>query len=177
MKNILLIQFLLLSIVSSYGQSEERLTLTYDGVEPVIMQVEDKTAEQLYTSAVNWVKESYKNPDKVLKAEIEYQKIRLNGYSSKAYYWKTLGIPIYYIEYTIEVSFKDGRYKFEFIIGQAYTQTGDKAFSYKNFYKNNGQVRKMYKDSKLGLENTMNNLLLSFHLYVSGEAKNIDSDW
>ena len=92
----------------TFGQELPQLTLTQNGVEPIVVDVKEKTAQELYQKALNWVQETYKNPDEVLKANITNEKIRFNGYKQHAWSWKTMGMKqTVDMEYTIEVSFKD----------------------------------------------------------------------
>lgn len=178
MKNFLL----LLSIIfSNYciGQDISQLKLTPMGVEAIIVEVDSLSAPELYNKALNWVKETYKNPEKVLKAEILNDKIRLDGFANDAWWYKTLGIrSSYNMEYTVEIAFKDGRYKFQYFIGQFYVDGGQQAlFDYKTFYKKNGEVKKTYSDAVPSLEITMNELSKSFYNYVTGKTSEKDSDW
>jgi hypothetical protein len=75
---------------------------------------------KINNKAQNWVQETYKTPDKVLKANIVNEKIRVDGFVKDAWWYKSLGVTFFYdMEYTIEISFKDNRYRFEYIIGES----------------------------------------------------------
>src|SRR5690606_1935870 len=104
---------------------------------------------KIYNKAINWVQETYKNPDKVLKANITNEKIRIDGFANGAWWYKTLGITSNMdMEYTLEISFKDGKYRFEYIIGQFFLSSGEKAlYNYSTFFKKDGEIRKMYSDA------------------------------
>ena len=163
----------------AFGQEIPQLKLTREGVEPIIVKADSLTASEIYKNALKWVQESYKNPDKVLKANIENKKIRIEGFASDAWWYKSLGIKqSYNMEYTIKISFKDDRYRFEHIIGKFYVDGGHKVlYGYKSFFKNSGEVRKVYKDAVPSLEQTMNDLSLSFYNYITGKTTEENDAW
>ena len=178
MKNILVPIAILISSFS-FAQDIPKLKLSPTGVEAIVVNVDTLKADYLYKKAINWVQESYKNPDKVLKYKIENEKIRIDGFATNAWWYKTLGMKMNYnMDYSIEVSFKDGKYRFEFIVGQFYTDGGQKFLAnYTSFFKSSGEVKGVYSDAVPSLEETMNNLLLSFHNYINGLKSKKDSNW
>jgi len=161
----------------SIAQKIPQLELTTNGVEPIVVKVDDMNASKIYKKAKNWVKETYKNPDKVLKADITNKKIIISGYASNAWSYKTfISRNTFDMEYRIEISFKDGRYRFEFIPGQFYTGNGQKVlYDYESFFKRNGKVKKTYSEAPPTMEETMNDLSQSFFDYVSGKV--LEDDW
>jgi hypothetical protein len=167
--------FTLIAVFSSqifFGQEIPKLKLTQNGVEPIVVELANSTANELYEKSINWVKETYKSPDAVLKATIENEKIRVNGFSKNAYWYKALGIKYYGdINYSLEIEFKDGKYRFNYIIDNA-----DLTFCQKNFFKK-GKIRKSGKDAVPALEETMNDLSQSFYNYVTGKNKSKKDDW
>lgn len=96
-----------------------------------------------------------------------------------AWWYKSLGIKqTYNMEYSVEISFKDGKYKFEYIIGQFFIDGGQKVFyDYKTFFKKTGEIRTAYTDAVPSLEETMNNLSLNFYDYITGKNKIKDDKW
>ena len=179
MKKILFLTLTILISNLSIGQEIPKLKLTPNGVEPIVVEVDSLSASEIYQKAQNWVQETYKNPDKVLKANIANEKIRIDGFATNAWWYKSLGITnSYNMEYTIEISFKDGRYRFEYIIGQFFIDGGQKVlYDYRTFFKKNGEIRKSYIDAVPSLELTMNELSQSFYNYVSGKTTKKDNDW
>jgi len=80
----------------------------------VVVEFDSIPREKLYKLIKNWIKETYKNPDKVIKAEIDNKKIRFEGYSETALSVTGLGSKIYSpCTYSITISVKDNKYKFE----------------------------------------------------------------
>tara|TARA_B100001093_G_C26676047_1_gene948338 strand:- start:373 stop:912 length:540 start_codon:yes stop_codon:yes gene_type:complete len=179
MNRILLLTITFLISGITFGQNIPELKLTRDSVEPIIVKTDSLTKPEIYKKALNWVQETYKNPDKVLKANIENEKIRIDGFASNAWWYKSMGIKnSYNMEYSVEIAFKDGRYRFEYNIGQFYIDGGQKVlYGYKTFFKKNGEVRKSYKDAVPSLEQTMNDLSLSFYNYVTGKTTKKNDDW
>ncbi len=45
----------------------------------VIINVPSKTKEEIFSETINWIKETYKNPDVVLKMQIENEKVRIDA--------------------------------------------------------------------------------------------------
>lgn len=179
MRNIFLVMLAILISNLLIGQEIPQLKLTPNGVEPIVVEIDSLSASKIYNKAINWVQETYKNPDKVLKANIANEKIRIDGFANGAWWYKTLGITSNMdMEYTLEISFKDGKYRFEYIIGQFFLSSGEKAlYNYSTFFKKDGEIRKMYSDAIPSLELTMNELSQSFYNYVSGKTSNKDGDW
>jgi hypothetical protein len=178
MKNKLLLFIALLSCTLSFSQDIPKLKLTPTGVEPIVVATDSLKATDLYKKALNWVQETYKNPDMVLKAKIENEKIRIEGFQSEAWWFKSLGMKMYIdMKYTVEIAFKDGKYKFEYTIGQFSNKGSDVLYDYTSFYKKNGEVRSMYSDAVVSIEETMNNLSLSFYDYATGKTTKKEDKW
>ena len=108
-----LIIALLLPLLS-IGQ--DSFTYDQDGLNPkdLVVQVNGINQNGLYEKTLAWIKDSYQDPDEVIKATTENQKIRIEGYQDNLICVSALGSTTCYgASYNIEVSFKDGRYKFE----------------------------------------------------------------
>jgi hypothetical protein len=83
----------------------------------VVTNVEGKTAPEIYKKAIEWIKITYKNPDKVILSTIENEYIRFEGSSDSFYSINIalMGKSYQQTKYQIEISIKDGRYKFDII--------------------------------------------------------------
>ena len=178
MKNTLLLIAMTFTGIAT-AQTNEQFKLTREGVAPIVQEIEGKTAADLYNSAINWVQSTYKNPDKVLKAKIENESIRIDGYKSSAWYYTSIGIKNYYnMQYSINVSFKEGKYRMEYTIGDFTTNTGQKlTYSYPTFFKKDGTIRGTYDEAVPSLEASMNELANSLFNYLSGKTQSDNSDW
>ncbi|UII81511.1 DUF4468 domain-containing protein [Flagellimonas sp. CMM7] len=144
----------------------------------VITYTEGKTADEIYTSALNWIKETYKNPDEVLKATIGSKKIRLTGVASNLLIIKKKHT--FPLKYTVEIAVKDGRYKFEiFSIETPPNEYGSGA-DYKNIegIKTKKTMVKNFGGSPSRIENYFNDLNESLKNYIgSGSLGREDEDW
>ena len=190
MKNIVTF-LLLLSITLTYSQ-EESFKYDINGLQPLhlISKIDSLNQKQLFNKTINWIKETYKNPNEVIKAKIENKKIRFNG--SAGYYLSTryLGMNKPYLtRYTIEISFKDGRYKFNPINLEYYQEAsqyvsgGWMSVSFSSdsgFYKKKGKIRKMFRNFPKEISTLFNGLESSLKVYLLKENKTIKStedDW
>lgn len=114
-----------------YGFSQSQLEITKEPGEKgnivnrvskeAVVTVEGKTAEELYTKALEWIQVSYKNPEEVQKGQIQNEYVRFQGVTSNLICVSALGmVSCYDVRYTIELKFKDGRFKFEIIDFEQY---------------------------------------------------------
>tara|TARA_B100000963_G_scaffold337489_1_gene333533 strand:- start:713 stop:1246 length:534 start_codon:yes stop_codon:yes gene_type:complete len=177
MKKYLSVIFLIL-IISTNIISQD-LKLGPNGVkEPVVFEF-NLTKSEIYKKSLNWVQETYKNPKEVLRANIENEKIRINGYAINAWWNKSLGVKFTYnIDYTVQIEFKEGRCRFTYTIDQMYTSDGQRLlYTCKAFFKPNGDIKKSYIPSVPSLEKTINDLAISYKNYVSGANEKNEDNW
>ena len=79
------------------------------------------SAAELYQKAINWVNESYKSPEDVIKGKIENEYLKINGSVNGLMTVYLLGVPTGYDgRYTIEFRFKDGRFKTDIVNTEIY---------------------------------------------------------
>lgn len=159
--------FILLSISASVAAQETEFTFNNERgmTDFVVANVEGKTAPEIYKKAIEWIKITYKNPDKVILSTIENEYIRFEG-SSDSFY--SINIPLMgksyqQTKYQIEISIKDGRYKFDVIGMENYvtpsqyssggwTENGmfngnlTKEYLEKSIYKKDGTLRSTWKN-------------------------------
>jgi hypothetical protein len=174
MKTLLLFIVLLLPALT-YSQTIEKFDLTKDGVKPVVIQFDSLNASQLYSKAINWVQETYKNPEVVLKTKIENEKLRVDGIATNVWFYKSMGMTIFYdVEYSFHIEIKDKKVRLSFTFGN--TISGGKSYflDYTKLWKENGEVYKMYKETKPGMDKMMNDLAISFCTYIKGKKQ---SEW
>jgi hypothetical protein len=108
MKIIILGFFVLMSFLSSAQESEFTFNSETGMTDFVVTTVEGKTAPEIYKRVIEWIKVTYKKPDEVILSTIENEYLRFEGLSETL--WS--GYPA---KYQIEISIKDGRYKFDLI--------------------------------------------------------------
>lgn len=153
----------------------QKVEIKPEGIAPVVISFDSLKANDLYTKAKNWVQESYKNPEKVLKADIPNEKIRVTGFKQKAWYQKTLLTAYFDMEYSLELDFKDGKVRASITPLESWT-SGEHTkvlFDYKTFFKDNGDVRNQYRSSKTSMEESINEVIESFVAYVKKKKE----DW
>ena len=170
-----------MTMLNGICQTIPQLKITPNGVEPIVVEVKEMSASEIYSQAKKWVQETYDNPSEVLKADLVNEKIRIDGFVTNAWWCKPMGITQNMdMNYQLEISFKDGKYRFEYTVGQFYPSGGggQKAmYTYTIFWKNNGDVRHSYADAIPSIEKTMNSLSMSFYKYIIGKKSEKDSDW
>jgi hypothetical protein len=88
----------------------------------IVLNVEGKTAPEIYKKVIEWIKVTYKNPEKVILSTIENEYVRFEGSSENLFAISVimLGKTYYPTKYEIEISIKDGKYKFDIISMQNY---------------------------------------------------------
>ncbi len=75
------------------------------------------------------------------------------------------------MEYSVEISFKDGKYKFDYHIGTFYEGNEKLEYNYNGFYKKSGEIKKAFSNAPAGVEDAMNRLSLSFFNYITDKTK------
>lgn len=184
MKNITLIFALLISYLSI---SQENFVYNQDGLNPkyLVGEMDGKLQSEIYSMALNWVKETFKNPDEVIKMTIENEKIRFEGVEIQLMCHSALGsTSCYNTTYTIEIEFREGRYRFR-PLSISYRipptrhtpqmiQTIDLTNG-KDYYNRNGQLKNVTKTVPEAVENLLNNLNESLNKYILKD--NSSEDW
>lgn len=170
MKNFFFFLLCFVLTYSAFSQDIQELKLTKDGVKPVVLNFEDLTSNQIYDKSLMWIQEDFINPKDVLKENIENEKIVIDGFAQKAWWFESMGLKNYnHMQYTVKIYFKENSVVFEYVVGEFYILEGPKAqYDYKMFFDKEGSVRKQYDEAVPSLELTMNTLLLSYYNYVSG---------
>ena len=164
MKKILMLM-LFISGVLNAQETEFTFDSTKGMTDFIVVNVEGKTAPEIYKKVIEWIKLTYKNPDKVILSTIDNEYVRFEGASGSFY---SINIPLMgksYQEtkYQIEISVKEGKYKFD-IIGMEnylapsqYSRGGwsnnvlfngnlDKEYLEKTIYKKDGTLRSTWKN-------------------------------
>lgn len=121
--------FVLIVFVAQFGFGQET-EFTFDNqkgmTDYIVGTVENKTASDIYKKVIEWIKVTYKNPDKVILSTIDNEYVRFEGFSSSLWCINGLGMKTCYdTKYQIEISFKDGKYKFD-LIGMEYYMSPSK---------------------------------------------------
>jgi hypothetical protein len=154
----------------------------------VVGNVEGKTATELYKKTIDWISVTYKNPKEVIKAQIENEYIRIEGAKENMICLKSLGmLNCYNARYLIEISLKDGKYKFDVIILETYmASSGVSAGGWSEvvlsntsvYYKRNGDLRSIFKLYPPAIETEFNLLNTSLKKFLISDAiPSKKNDW
>ena len=185
----------LISISQSFGVEEINVTegkKFFQGkflkFTPVIVIESEGSASELYQKCMNWLNETYKQPDEVIKGKIEGKYVKINGATSTAMFQASaLGSTNYYdSRYTVEFRFKDNKMRMEVISLEYYIPAGQYVLN--SGWKTGGftyQVaNRKGKANKDGVAQSKNipayfeNLAISLKDFSSnGMMKEIEDDW
>lgn len=179
--------------ITAYSQTAtniENSSFRYDleGLYPkyVVVGVDSMTQSELFEKTINWIKETYKNPDEVIKTTIANEKVRFVGFQDGVIETKVLGLPyIYGVTYTIEIEFQDGKYRIipgncEYRIpASQYGPAQNVVVDWNSGLQwyNKGEVRKMFKNVPSNLENFLNNLNDNLFSYLTSKGDTKKKDW
>lgn len=187
MKKSIFLFFIYLITANVFSQS---LVVTQDGFRDesnldnnyVVLEFENKTAENLYNTAVKYINLTYKNPDEVISGQIKNDFIKYNTYVSNfpnvKSAWVNLNINT---EYTTLLSFRDNKIKYEIVsinmentdgIGLAFTGNGWDGNH--TIYNKKGKLKK--EDAKVQLESYFNNEIQNLISALNDESSSED-DW
>lgn len=147
MKKIILLLAMFFSLLGFSQETEFKFTK--DGfTDFVIIPVENKNQSELYKKAIDWVAVTFKNPKEVIKVQIENDYIRIEGFSKELLCFNSMGKAFYDANYLIEISFKDGKYKFDVLSITLLNTKSDPNVQLTNmneYYKENGAIKGTYK--------------------------------
>lgn len=186
---------MLLLIVSGLMNAQET-EFTFDNAKGmtdlVVVNVEGKTAPEIYKKVIEWIKITYKNPDKVILSTIDNEYVRFEGSSSSFY---SINVPLagkayQDAKYQIEIYVKEGKYKFDiigmenYVAPSQYSAGGWSAnnlfngnsgaeFLEKTIYRKDGTLRSTWKNID-DIPFYFNDLNKSILEYITTSAKKND---
>jgi uncharacterized protein with gpF-like domain len=160
--------FLIILFICNISFSQDKFEYGATGLSDyVVTQVDSISQNVLYSKAVNWVKETYKNPEEVIIMQMENEKIRLNGFSNDLIQVKSYKFGG---KYVIEIAFKEGKYKFDVL-----SLTNEQGNDWKSIPRYNIDKKwSRMEDSQKHIENYFNGLNTSLKNYILGKKKD---DW
>ena len=174
--------------LSTFGQE---FTVTPEGLRDsldndksyVVISTPDKTAEQNYNNAIKYISKIYKNPKEVIKSDIKSEYLRFDTFVSDFLVVNNMGAKISQdAKFTITLSFKDSRVKFEITNLSIYNSAGYKvtfsgsAFSGFPIY-NKKKTKLKRPDTKKDIEVYFNNTINNIKGYLLEDVKSTDDDW
>lgn len=184
MKNIVLL--LVLSVTSFAFSQDTDFKFTKDGLTDfVITPVNGKLKSDLYRKTLDWVSLTFKEPGEVIKATIENEYVRIEGFSKDLICYSYMGKRCGDTKYDIEISFKDGKYKFD-VLSISEFNNMSKSIMWTNFEINNtasyfdkkGEVKSSYKFIVNMVPEHFNNLNLTLKDFLTNDAvASKKTDW
>lgn len=174
MKRKLLYLFVLFT-GSIFGQNN--FELTPEGYNSIVTEIPGKSAAELYKKTKDWIQTFYKNPDVVLKGDIENDEIRIEAFCNDCFVVKNIFEQSCDYQYTLLVSFKDGKYKFDYIVGQLSSDGTNFLYTYRTFFKSDKTVRKAYQRSFDTMNLSVVNTYSSLDEYLNGKTAEKKKDW
>ncbi|NRT14693.1 hypothetical protein HNP99_001037 [Flavobacterium sp. 28A] len=179
MKKIILLALILFSTVSL----AQKFKVTPNGLKDsenleksfVVIPIDGKTAKELYDESIKFINKNYKSPEDVIKGKTEGEFLKFETYASGFITIKNgwTNVP-FSAKYTIELTFKDGKVKYEIIELDMYNST-DKGLPLTftggtmswSVYNKKGELKKEGVDTSI--ENYFNGYLMSITNFMQGK--------
>lgn len=181
MKKRLSILMTILSIsIMSFAQ-DSIFELNKDSLtDYVVTPIENYSQAELYNKTLLWVMETYKNPDEVISAKVENDFIRIGGSSQNLFCINGLGAKTCYVtRYDIDISFKEGKYKFdvtslEYLVGARWQKFP--LNDTKGLYNKKGELRVAYVHLP-EIPTYFNDLNSSLKSFILNDSLNNKDGW
>jgi hypothetical protein len=172
MKNIILLLSLILSI-SGFSQ-DTSFKVSKDGItDYIVTSCETKTQIEIYKKTIEWISLNFNNSKEVTQSQIENEMIRIEGFTESFNGTSNA-------TYLIEISFKEGKYKFDpvkFTIINGINKF-DFFSTFTSYFKSDGSVKERLKDTVTGVENLINSLNIKLKDHILGiKSETIKNDW
>lgn len=152
----------------------------------IVIPCEGKTKEELYKKVIEWISKTYNKPSEVIKAQIENEYVRFQGIETKGYCRNPMVLICEDMRYEIEISVKEGKYKFDIIKLESGYSDKYGRLSWSNLeikkgwmnFKSNGEVRDQYKDTMPKIARYINSLNQSLFDYIFNQKDTAkQNDW
>lgn len=168
--------FFILTLNYSFSQNQT-FKFNQNGLtQNIIVELNNFKANEIYNKSINWIKDKYHKPNDVIDATIENESVKFSSVENVFRIYNAFGeYKDYPLEYTIKVSFKDNKYKFEVLYMNVIHESIDFSEIQNVIYKKNGTLIKWYRDTPEMLENFFNELNKSLKNHILGN--NLDNDW
>ena len=174
---------LVLAIGISMGASAQSYSVMPDGLKDaanpektfLVINVEGKTAKQLYDEAIKYVNVTYKNPSAVMRGNINGEFLSFATHTNTFYIDTYLKRNIS-VEYMTSLTFKDGKVKYEIhelemVCNETRPQVNlhfSGGMLQYSIYNNSGKLRK--EDTKKDLESHFNYSIIAIKKYLDGKS-------
>jgi hypothetical protein len=163
-----------LLLICSSSLAQEKFEYSETAFTDYVVTEVNGDVKTIYSKALNWIKENYVNPDEVIKMTMDNEKIRFQGYKAN---FLCMGSVCSNASYTIEISFKDGKYKFDPMQLKLMNNAGSYEVPLSDlriYYDKKGKVKKGSEEALQSLSDLFNGLNLSLKDYINGNTKKAD---
>tara|TARA_B100001059_G_C17380530_1_gene354206 strand:+ start:48 stop:569 length:522 start_codon:yes stop_codon:yes gene_type:complete len=173
MKKLILISILFYN----YSFTQEYLEWKDRTVSPVVIEVNDLSAQEIYQRISSWVDDTYVSPKKVLMVD-KSDKVRIRGISVHAFKTKGLGQTFWYnLQHTLTIDIKEGKYRLTYEPEDILTSEDVPVmWDLQYYYNKKGKLRMGAKEMPGSFNNYLKGLTISINDAVSGLKKK-DDDW
>jgi hypothetical protein len=148
----------------------------------VVATLNGLTKDVIYNKTLNWIKETYKNPDKVIKMTMQNEKVRFDGMAPLL----TISAPglikrtnvVMSMGYSVEVMVKDGKFKFTLLSLQSAPNGYPEGFDYRTIpnFKTDEKMLKNFGNSATVIEGYFNKLVKGLSDYIVGGGDGSKND-
>lgn len=149
-----------------------QLVLQPTGFEPVVLSFENTDAATLYQKTLEFVNQTYRNPDAVLVGTVENKSVRIRAIAPELLIVPAVGRYYYDAHYTVLFEFKDGKVRVTPTL-QRFSRPGSYDVSLSDLFKKDGSRRGRYEESFERIEKYFNKLLESYQQSI----KQTGDDW
>ncbi|MBN2215008.1 MAG: hypothetical protein JW723_12270 [Bacteroidales bacterium] len=146
----------------------------------VVILTDGMTAKQLYSKSVKYINQNYKNPEEVIKGNIEGEYLKWNTFVSNFLLATNSGAKVLFdAKYTTELYFKDDKFKYEIVSLEIYTQQGHYPIVYVGgmmewaIYNKKGELKR--EDVKEQIETYFNSEIYKITEFLKDNYKK--NDW
>lgn len=186
--------FSVLAILSIAFANAQEFEVTPDGLKEktsgkdfVVIEVQGKTASELYNNAIKYINIMYKNPKEVIKGDVKDEYIKWETFVSNIGTIKNgfINVPADAL-ITVQLSFKDGKAKYEVVNQNIYnsqnkgalgkvTFKGSKWSGFPIYDEKNSNLRQ--EQLKKDIENYYNSQIEKIKEYLIGTSQSKNDDW
>ena len=162
MKKTLLMLLISVSFYSNAQGSEFTFNSKNGMTDYLVSECKGKTQSELYITTNEWIVKSFKNSNEVIQGQTEKEFIRIEGFTKNFN-------GAHDATYVVEISFKDGKYKFDpksFIMTYG-TNVFNLFETYPSYFKSDGSTKDRVKVTIDGATNLMNDLNKELKSFIS----------
>lgn len=158
------LKLLLLLPYFSFAQIE--LVMTPQGFTPIEFATPNKPSDKLLQSAKSWA--SYYNKKGYDVYDVTENSLSIDGFKENAYFYRNLGETYdYHIRYTLKIVFgADKKSTVAFSVKEIYAKDVLVKTTIADFFTPNGNLKEDFLEVKPSLENTAENIVNSFVVYI-----------